>query len=149
MAVGQGFPPDIPTPFVLLDSLDAVDATQLAACRYFAHSPLWQGLEAMAQAAALHQRFLNDFTQHAFLLSLDECLYPAVENLHGHFRITATLCGQTQRAAAYTVETLGPDWVWSLRLHIGLRPYDDAFKQNLLEPHYREVFAWLTQQALA
>lgn len=148
MAIERSFPTQIPLPFTLLDNISSADATQLVAHRVFTRSPVWQGLEAMAQAAALHQRFLCDFSQHAFLLSLDECQYPAVDTLNGSVCISAHLLGQTQRAAAYAMEALGPEGLWSLQLHIGLTPYDDIFKQQLLEPHYRSLFAWLTKNPL-
>lgn len=148
MAIEHGFPPCIPLPFVLLDSIGSVDIHRLVAYRSFTCSPIWQGLEAMAQAAALHQRFLCDFSQHAFLLSLDECPYPAVDTLNGSVQINAHLLGQTQRAAAYEVEALDSQGAWSLQLHIGLAPYDSIFKQHLLESHYRKLFACLTKKPL-
>lgn len=148
MAIEHGFPASIPSPFVLLDSIVSADAAQLVACRFFSPSPLWQGLEAMAQAAAMHQRFLGDFSQHAFLLSMDTCPYPATDTVEGALRITAKLLGQTQSAAAYAMEAFGPEWAWSLQLHIGLTPYDSVFKQNLLEAHYRNLFACLTKNPL-
>ena len=53
---------------------------------------MWQGLEAAAQAAALHQRFLAGFSCHAFLLSVDECRFPT-DALDGLMVFRAVLLG--------------------------------------------------------
>ena len=57
----------IPSPFTLLDAILEYEPARLAAARRFKRAPLWHGLESMAQAAAMHQRALTDFTRHAFL----------------------------------------------------------------------------------
>ena len=36
---------------------------------------------------------------------------------------------------------------WSVSLGIGLAPYDDTFRRDMLEPRYRRLFQWLTQNA--
>lgn len=59
---------------------------------------MWQGLEAAAQAAALHQRFLAGFSCHAFLLSVDECRFPT-DALDGLMVFRAVLLGRSLRAA--------------------------------------------------
>ena len=69
-------PGDAPRPFVLLDAVSAAEPDHLTAWRRFGSAPMWQGLEAAAQAAALHQRFLAGFSCHVFLLSVDECRFP-------------------------------------------------------------------------
>ena len=55
---------------------------------------MWQGLEAAAQAAALHQRFLAGFSCHAFLLSVDECRFPT-DALDGLMVFRAVLLGRS------------------------------------------------------
>ena len=71
----DALPGDAPRPFVLLDGVSAAEPDHLTAWRRFGSAPMWQGLEAAAQAAALHQRFLAGFSCHAFLLSVDECRF--------------------------------------------------------------------------
>ena len=64
---------------------------------------MWQGLEAAAQAAALHQRFLAGFSCHVFLLSVDECRFPT-DALDGLMVFRAVLLGRSLRAATYRVD---------------------------------------------
>lgn len=101
--VPDALPEDVPLPFVLLDAVEEAGPERLVALRRFAASPVWQGLEAAAQAAALHQRFLAGFARHAFLLSVDACRFPEGA-LDGPYRIRASLLGQSSRAAYYRVE---------------------------------------------
>ena len=75
---------------------------------------MWQGLEAAAQAAALHQRFLAGFSCHAFLLSVDECRFPT-DALDGLMVFRAVLLGRSLRAATYRVKAFS-EWNVGKRL---------------------------------
>lgn len=169
----EALPGSVPQPFVLLDAVSAAGPDRLIALRRFESAPVWQGLEAAAQAAALHQRFLAGFSCHAFLLSVDECRFPG-DMLDGLLELRAVLLGRSLRAATYRVDVYpvcppslleGGGVVkageglfgtgrkeeavpaWSVSLGIGLAPYDGTFKRELLEPRYRRLFQWLTQNA--
>lgn len=142
----------IPSPFILLDAVRLTDQQQLVAAGSFIHSPVWHLIEAAAQSAALHQRWLSDFSCHAFLLSIEECLTPDTL-FSGRATITANLLGQSTRAAAYCVRVTFsssaedrnckcPDW--SAALTIGRIPYDANFQRTLLEARYRELFQCMT-----
>ena len=99
----DALPGDAPRPFVLLDAVSAAEPDHLTAWRRFGSAPMWQGLEAAAQAAALHQRFLGGFSCHAFLLSVDGCRFPT-DALNGLMVFRAVLLGQSLRAATYRVD---------------------------------------------
>ena len=99
----DALPGDAPRPFVLLDGVSAAEPDHLTAWRRFGSAPMWQGLEAAAQAAALHQRFLAGFSCHAFLLSVDECRFPT-DALDGLMVFRAVLLGRSLRAATYRVD---------------------------------------------
>ena len=92
----DALPGDAPRPFVLLDGVSAAEPDHLTAWRRFGSAPMWQGLEAAAQAAALHQRFLAGFSCHAFLLSVDECRFPT-DALDGLMVFRAVLLGRSLR----------------------------------------------------
>lgn len=47
----DALPGDAPRPFVLLDGVSAAEPDHLTAWRRFGSAPMWQGLEAAAQAA--------------------------------------------------------------------------------------------------
>ena len=171
--MNDALPEKVPRPFVLLDAVGAAEPDHLIAWRRFESAPMWQGLEAAAQAAALHQRFLAGFSCHAFLLSVDECRFPT-DALNGLTAFRAVLLGQSLRAATYLVDVcpacphplpeagntaktgkgpLGMECgkgavpAWSVSLGIGLAPYDDTFRRDMLEPRYRRLFQWLVQNA--
>lgn len=159
----DSFPQTVPSPFVLLDAVSEVQPNRLVAYRHFAAAPVWQVMEAAAQCAALHQRWLADFTSHAFLLSIDECPLPEMP-FDGTARLLAQLTGQSARAASYqvTLRSAEPDQRhpdktshtklakatssddWAISLVIGRVPYDASFQQNTLESRYRELFRCLT-----
>ena len=134
---------ETPSPFVRLDKVDECAPTHLAAQRRFTRAPLWQGLECMAQAAALHQRALADFERHAFLLSYDDCLFPEESVLDGPALVTVTLSGGSRDAAEYEAVLEFPDRALRARLHIGLAPYGAHFRADLLSARYKELFACL------
>lgn len=156
----DGLPADVPRPFVLLDAVSSADAEGLTAWRRFDAAPFWQGMEAAAQAAALHQRFLSGFSRHAFLLSVDECPLPEGP-LCGRVEIRVALLGGSLSAAAYRVDLMPPGPAFpggggagavpsaalTLFLSIGLTPYDATFKRDALESRYRRLFQWLTRNA--
>ena len=131
---------EAPCPFVLLDGISRADATGLAAWRESGETPFWMALEAAAQAAALHQRRLADFGAHAFLLSLGGCRWCAAP-FPGRLELHARLLGRSAGAAAYDV-TLCPEHApaLSLSVHIGLTPYDDVFRRELLQERYRTLW---------
>ncbi|NHZ48287.1 hypothetical protein [Nitratidesulfovibrio liaohensis] len=72
----HALPQETPDRFLLLDRLDSCDETGATARHVFTAAPPWQGLEAMAQLAALHARWTADFNLHAFLLTVEECTWP-------------------------------------------------------------------------
>ena len=117
----HALPKETPGRFLLLDRLDSCGETGATARRAFTAAPPWQGLEAMAQLAALHARWTADFKLHAFLLTVEECTWPdhvpAADmrpdmrpgmprltpggTLHGTLRIGACLLAESDRAATY------------------------------------------------
>lgn len=151
-------PENTPARFLLLDRLDNCDGTKATARRAFTSAPAWQGLEAMAQLAALHARWTVDFNLHAFLLTVEECTWPTAADLHGTLYIRAGLLAQSDRAATYAtvIAPLSPSSggdsapappCMAATLTIGHTPYDTRFNGHTLTARYREIFAWLTRTA--
>lgn len=143
----EGLPAGTPRPFVLLDHLERYDSQTLEATRRFRGAPLWQGLEALAQAAALHQRISCDFSRHAFLLGFEECLFgPAGKGaLDGLATVRVALSGQARGAASYAAALLFDDHPrLQASLSIGLVDYDARFDAAALSRRYRELFQCLT-----
>lgn len=110
----------------------------------FDHAPLYAGLEAMAQTAALHVRHLLDFERHAFLLKVQHCRIPEVEFLTGTFVIAAEGGSKSSSAYAYNILAKGAgEKAFKADVLIGTRDYDDRFDQKILMAHYRKVLAGL------
>jgi hypothetical protein len=136
--------------FELIEHLFEVGATTIGGTGRFEHSPCFVGLEAMAQVAALHVRYLLDFKRHAFLLKVAWCDLPAVAHLQGRFDLQADLLSQSSNAFAYGVKARGVDReraCLAAELLIGTQPYDDQFQKEYLQEHYHRRFNRLyTQQ---
>lgn len=167
----QALPDNTPSNFLLLDALDRCDAARAVARRTFAPAPAWQGLEGMAQLAALHARWKAGFALHAFLLTVEQATWPGTDQLHGPARITATLLAESDRAATYDtaitpalaaspVSPVATTAAVSIEsavcaapplmratLTIGRMPYDTRFRQARLAARHQELFAWLTAQS--
>ena len=139
-------PDDIPTPFVLLDRIVSADAQTLSAVRRFENCGGWQIVEAAAQAAAMHQRYLSGFSDHVFLLSVQKAPVSSCR-ISGPYRIFAELTGQADRSAAYAVHLVPADSCGddssAISLVIGHTPYRSRHSRSVLEPHYRNIFQCL------
>ncbi len=128
----------------MVDRITHLDAIRICGCKRFGSAPRYAGLEAMAQLAALHTRYVVDFRSHAFLLKIRLCRLPAAGLLNDRYRLKADLLGQSSRAFAYRIEGRGPDECrLQAELLIGTRPYDGLFQQVVLEPHYRRIVTCL------
>lgn len=113
----------------------------------FFRTPLFAGLEAMAQIAALHVRQYLQFERHAFLLKVHHCQMPAEDHLEGCFRISADLCSGSSNAFHYKTVAHGPQGIdIKSELLIGTQDYDDNFPENILKSHYQRVWTDLTSQ---
>ena len=146
----------IPEPFCLLDAVRCWDKERIDAERSFQDAPVWQALEAAAQACALHQRVLADFRLHAFLLSVQRFpLEPAL--LDGRFAVHGTVLGQSCGSALYGIRLAppnagppgaarGPQRCLEGQIAIGLAPCGERFRQDLLEAHFRDRWRRLAGQ---
>jgi len=69
--------------FVMLDTITGVSATKIGAIRVFCGTPVYMGLEALAQLGAFHIRHLTGFERHIFLLKIGICRIPPGKPLDG------------------------------------------------------------------
>lgn len=133
--------------FKMVSKILAVYSDGIDAEAVFNGEPLFAGLEAMAQSAALHVRHSLRFERHAFLLSVQHCQMPAMSVLKGLFRVTAVLRGRSSEAFAYQVTAIGPgDADFHGGLLIGTRAYDDCFRKEALAAHYQEIWDRLREK---
>ena len=128
--------------FRLIRRIDKVSTKGICGEAKFERAPLYAGLEAMAQLAALHVRQRIQFERHAFLLRVQGCQMPATDLLDGHFRIVADLRSQSSNAFGYDAAALGPHGIdFKSTLLIGTRDYDAHFSKNILKAHYQGILA--------
>lgn len=133
--------------FQLIAGITFVARHRIRGVAELEQAPVYAGLEAMAQLAALHVRHSMAFERHAFLLKIDRCDLPAGDTLDDALYLTADLVGHSSQAFAYRVaseESKGPPL--QAELLIGTRAYDRQFKRDLLEARYRELFDTLIRR---
>ena len=139
----------VPDPFRLLDKAVHWDEKQLTSVSITTHGEWWEVIEAAAQSCCLHQRWKDAFSDHVFLLSVDrlEVCCPA---LSGKLAITAVLSGQSSRTASYEVlvrqdDEDGQGASCELSLTVGRKAYDETLNKEVLAPHYKRYWQWLTE----
>lgn len=112
----------------------------------FVQAPVYAGLEAMAQLAALHVRHRLSFERHAFLLKVRQCKLPETAALKGRFLLSCYLRGKSTDAFIYDTAARGADQVLLQgSLLIGTQAYDGRFRRDRLKVHYQETFADLME----
>ena len=132
--------------FNLLTRIDRVFSTEIGATADFNRAPAFCGLEVMAQLAALHVRHGTLFQRHAFLLKVHRYRWRPRKALPGCYRLTAECLSQSSDAFTYRVWALGPeDAQLDADLLIGTQAYNDEFREDILQAHYRNVFYRLQQ----
>ncbi len=129
--------------FLLLDRIEETGPDRITGFRRFSEAPAYLAVEACAQLCALHVRYLTGFDCHAFLLGIPQCRLPDAEILSGEYRINATLQSRSDRAFSYNVTAEHGSSPVSGKFMIATVPYDRKFRKEILQPHYRKVFACL------
>jgi len=127
--------------FKLVARITRVSAAGIWGETDFNRMPVFGGLEALAQLAAMHVRYCLQFDRHAFLLKVNRGQWPAQDPLTGRYRLWAGLGSQSSSAFAYRVQAEGsPGVMLNADLLIGTKPYNGEFKEEILKPHYRGLF---------
>lgn len=134
--------------FQLLESLSEVTPTAIWGSIRFDRAPMYLFLEAMAQLAALHVRYMMDFDRHAFLLKVIHCELLESQYLEGQFYLQAELSSQSSNAFSYTGKAKCPEFEGlAAELLIGTQAYDDQFQKEHLKAHYQKRFNQLLLKA--
>lgn len=133
--------------FTMIDKISSIDTKRIDGHTHLTGRPISIGIEALAQLSGIHARFLTRFEKHCFLLMVHFFEIAAVSPAPGTLRLGAALETTTQRAFSYAVaaSAQGEDLLHG-RFIIGTVDYDEQFRQEHLEPHYRKVFACLTKE---
>jgi len=127
--------------FKLVARITHVSAVRVCGEAEFNRMPVFGGLEALAQLAAMHVRYCLQFERHAFLLKINRGQWPTQDALTGCYRLQADLDSQSSDTFAYRVQAEGPPGAkLNADLLIGTKPYDGKFKEEILRTHYKELF---------
>jgi len=138
------------TGFRLLDRISQVMEQGIQGEKNFEGSPSYLGIEAMAQLAALHVRYLSNFEKHAFLLKVGTCFLPKTDLLEGLWRFEGELLNQSSQAFTYQIMATSEDQLYFQgEFLIATIPYDGSFQQELLQQHYRRLFSCLCNDSKA
>ena len=130
--------------FILIDGITAVKAKAIHGVKYFSDSPLYSGMESLAQLGAFHIRFLTGFKRHAFLLKINRFLVSGKTPLDGNHLLYGTLSGRSTSAFSYILETKKENITQiEGEFLFALKEYDHKFKRELLREHYRQIFSSL------
>ncbi len=131
--------------FRMLDRITGVQSSVLIAEKTI-QSPEtkgFTGIEILAQAGALHVRYLLDFKRHAFLLGIRSYEGPSCPE-PGRYTVTAVCRNRSRDAFEYDLEGKGPEGLIFKGLFLfATREYGHDFQKNRLEGHYRNLFACL------
>lgn len=141
--------------FVLLNRISSIDRRVMRAERRIDTTTkrplLW--LESLAQAAAFHCRWTIEFSAHVFLARLRNATVPFDSPTGANFLIESTIDASSASAcrahvvvrASSTSESCASATVScaSATILLGIRPFDDQFRESLLSGHYRGIFACL------
>ncbi|HAJ26967.1 MAG TPA: hypothetical protein DCG53_06930 [Syntrophus sp. (in: bacteria)] len=130
--------------FVLIDRIIEIGPDKIMAGKAMKRAPIFSGIEALAQAGALHTRYLNDFDRHAFLLKIQRCSLPPGRELDGEFLIRGVLAGRSAASFLYRLCLEKNGWpAMEGEFLIGTVAYDFRFPRGILEKRYRDLFACL------
>lgn len=136
--------------FVLVDQITRVEGEVIEGVKTFSNAPVFLGVEALAQLGALHVRHLIRFEQHAFLLKINQCVFPQSDALNGTWLLHGRLTGQSDSAFTYALsaERKGQRLL-EAQCIFAVVPYDQGFQKEILKNHYQEVFSCLKNDSPA
>ncbi len=146
--------------FVLIDEITESGTKSINGIKRFSNSPFYLGIESLAQLGAYHVRFLTRFERHAFLLKITHCRMPAEQVLDGRYLLCGTLMNRSESAFSYILEAKQESGTPLLKgkippasplVKVGIKgeflygtlDYNDNFKKEILQNHYRKVFLCL------
>lgn len=130
--------------FTLVARIEYVSGSHIGGEVRFKQMPPFGVLEAMAQLAALHVRHRLKLERHAFLLKVNHSLWPAQDMVEGNFAIWADLYSQSSNSFAYQVHARGAGGVTFFSdLLIGTKTYDNQYRKDALQAHYKKIFGKL------
>ena len=130
--------------FVLVDRIVKLGKANIEGVRHFSNSPVFCGIESLAQLGAMHVRFITDLEKHAFLLKINHCGIASRKGLEGSYQLYGKLVARTGRAFSYWLEArLGCEKSITGEFLFATIDYGNPFKREVLQDYYQKVLACL------
>lgn len=133
--------------FVMVDTITNIGPNHISGTKHFDCAPIYLGLESLAQLGAYHIRYLTDFSRHAFLLKITGCAIPRHPCLSGEFHLHGALVNKSQSAFSYRLQAQENSVHIEGSFLFAAADYDRNFKKDVLQNHYRKVFACLRKDS--
>ncbi len=130
--------------FVMIDRITDVGSDFISGEVKLSNADPTLLLEAMAQLGGMHIRSGSDFRKHAFLVKITNAAVPSDRLPDGRYALRGTVLSRSESAFAYRMEAgIEPEVLIRGDFLLGVVDYNSEFKEDLLQKHFREVFACL------
>ncbi|XPV75501.1 MAG: hypothetical protein ACNI27_12770 [Desulfovibrio sp.] len=128
--------------FVMPDHLHCFDDDGLELTSISLGGKSLAAVETLAQSGALHWRVLLDFKRHVFLLGVRSFEEDGTAP-EGPIVVSVKMKGRGSKSSSYIVEGRAQGYCVRAEMSFASVEYDDHFRQEILEPRYRELFQCL------
>ncbi len=130
--------------FLPIDSITQAGPTEIIGSVSFTNSPIYVGLEALAQLGGYHVRYLTNFERHAFLLKINRCMLPGQSMVNGGYMLHGALVSRSMSAFSYNIQAKkgGVIKMQGEFLYATI-DYDHNFKKDILKEYYQKAFSCL------
>jgi hypothetical protein len=130
--------------FLLVEGITRVDENHIQGFASPSGRQVFLRVESMAQLGALHVRYITDFNCHAFLLGISNLQLTEAFQGDQRYNMTGTLNSRSTDSFSYTLtaEIAGSQSISGTFLFATI-PYDDLFRKDSLQHHYKKIFSCL------
>ncbi len=130
--------------FFLLEGITRVDEKHIQGFSSPSSRQVYLRIESMAQLGAMHVRFITDFNKHAFLLGVSNLQLSETFQGNEQCSMTGILNSRSTDSFSYklTAEIAGCQSISGTFLFATI-PYDDSFRKDTLQHHYKKIFSCL------
>jgi len=130
--------------FLLLDCIRGIGQNNIEGTLFLSDNQCCLGIEALAQLGAMHVRFITGFSCHAFLLSIRKCSIQENFVQNSKLFLSGKLLSRSTKGFLYAMNAASEDkTLIAGEFLFAVIPYDQNFKKECLESHYRRVFSCL------
>jgi hypothetical protein len=128
--------------FIMLDRVLEVSMSHIVGTRFFSQTPIYSGLESLAQLGAYHIRHLTGFSRHVFLIKITQCSLPPGGVIEGELLLSGTLINQSNSSFLIRLKAQKEgNTLMEGEFLFAAVDYDHNFNVDTLRRHYIKVFS--------